>query len=185
MLGSIPAYTSLKTCYVHVWKLIICRGKLRQNEVEHFGSDCRERGHFLYCFHEQICSFELKNLLWLTRDFLPKIFIELNLNKEYKENKINTMCQFILARNINEIHGDGTISVSQCQRWNYNLKDDPRPGRSIELDVDIQQTLVEQHVILIVQELSKKLGFGRSTIHLHLCAIGKVRKSSQWTPHKL
>jgi len=44
----------------------------------------------------------------------------------------------------------GTISVSQCQRWfqkfragNYSLEDELRPERSVEIDEDVLQTLME------------------------------------------
>jgi len=84
------------------------------------------------------------------------------------------------ARNIKAIYGDRTISVSQCQRWfqkfragNYSLKDEPRPGRSVELDEDVLQILAEQNPIVTVEELTEKLGLGHSTIHRHLHAIGK------------
>jgi len=94
------------------------------------------------------------------------------------------------ARNIKAEYGDQTISVSQCQRWfqkfragNYNLEDEPRPGRSVELDEDVLQTLVEQNPIVTIEKLAEKLGFGHSTIHRHLRAIGKVSKLGQWVPH--
>jgi len=72
------------------------------------------------------------------------------------------------ARNIKTVYRDRTISVSQCQRWfqkfragNYSLEDEPRPGRSVELDV--LQILVEQNkypIVIIssvtVKELTEK-----------------------------
>ncbi|XP_036359491.1 histone-lysine N-methyltransferase SETMAR-like [Octopus sinensis] len=91
------------------------------------------------------------------------------------------------ARNINAIYGDRTLSVSQCQRWfqrfrtgNYSLEDDIRPGRSVKLDDEALQALVEENPHLSVQKLAEKLGFGHSTIHRHLRAIGKVNKLGQW-----
>ena len=90
----------------------------------------------------------------------------------YDFNKDNNATES--ARYINAVYGDGTISVSHCQRWfqkfragNYSLKDEPCPGRSVELDQDVLQTLVEQNPSVTVQELAEKLGLviGRSTIH--------------------
>jgi len=85
-------------------------------------------------------------------------------------NKDNNVIES--TRNIKAVYGDRTISVNQCQRWfqkfqagNYNLKDEP--GRSVELDEDVLQTLMEQNPIITIEELAKKLGFGHSTIHRH------------------
>jgi len=52
------------------------------------------------------------------------------------------------------------------------------------LDEDVLQTLVEQNPIVVpVEELAEKLGFGHSTIHRYLRAIGKVSKLGQWIPY--
>jgi len=105
----------------------------------------------------------------------------------YEFNKGNNATES--ARNIKAVYGDRTISVSQCQRWfqkfrvgNYSLKDEPRPGRSVELDENVLQTL-KQNSIVIVEELTEKLGFGHLTIHRHQRAIGKVSKLDQRVPH--
>jgi len=87
------------------------------------------------------------------------------------------------ARNIKAVYEDRTISVSQCQWWfqkfragNYN-SEEPYPGRSVELDEDVLQTL-EQNPIVTVEELVEKLGsfFGHSTIDT--CVPSE--KSANW-----
>jgi len=101
----------------------------------------------------------------------------------YEFNKGNNAMES--ARNIKAVYRDWIISLNQCQRWfqkfrvgNYNLEDEPRPRRSVELDV--LQTLMKQNPIVTVEELAEKLGFGHSIIHRHLRAIGKVSKLGQW-----
>jgi len=91
----------------------------------------------------------------------------------YEFNKGNNATES--ARNIKAVYGNRTISVSQCQRWfkkfragNYGLEDEPRLGRSVELDEDVLQILTKQNLVVTVEELAEKLGFGHSTIHRHL-----------------
>jgi len=50
----------------------------------------------------------------------------------------------------------------------YNLEDESHPGRSVELDEDVLQTLVEQNPIVIVEELVEKFEFDDSFVHRHL-----------------
>jgi len=87
----------------------------------------------------------------------------------YEFNKGNNATES--AKNIKAVYGARTISISQCQRWfragNYSLEDDPRPGRSVELDEDVLQTLMEQNLI-VTEKLTEKLGFDHSTIHQQL-----------------
>jgi len=46
----------------------------------------------------------------------------------------------------------------------YNLEDESHPGRSVELDEDVLQTLVKQNPIVIVEELVEKFEFCHSII---------------------
>lgn len=54
----------------------------------------------------------------------------------YEFSKVNNITES--ARNINAVYGDGTLSISQCQRryqkfraGNYSVKDEPYPERSV------------------------------------------------------
>jgi len=71
----------------------------------------------------------------VTKEYIRHILL-------YEFNKGNSAMES--ARNIKGVYGDQTISVNQCQRWfqkfragNYSLEDEPRPGRSVELDEDV------------------------------------------------
>lgn len=44
-------------------------------------------------------------------------------------------------------------------------KDEPHPGRSIEVDEDVLQTSMEQNPIVTVQKLAERFEFGLSTIY--------------------
>jgi len=118
-------------------------------------------------------SYFFKIITEVTKEYIRHILL-------YEFNKGNNATES--ARNIKAVYEDWTISVSQCQRWfqkfrvgNYSLEDKPRPGRSVELDEDLQ-ILVEQNPIVIVEELAEKLGFGQPFIDT--CVPSE--KSANW-----
>jgi len=121
-------------------------------------------------------SYFFKVIMKVTKEHILHILL-------YDFNKGNNATES--ARNIKAVYGDRRISVSHCQRWfqkfragNYRLEDEPRPERSVELDENVLQTLVEQNPIVTVEELAEKLGFDHLTIHRHLRHLVHVIKKT-------
>jgi len=66
---------------------------------------------------------------------------------------------------------------------NYSPEDESCPGKSVEFDEDVLQILVKRNLIVTVEKLAEKFGFGHSIIHRYLRTIGKVSKLHQWVSH--
>lgn len=119
---------------------------------------------------------------------MPKDNIRHILLYEYNKHNNATTA----TKNICQVYGKSSISVSQSQRWfkkfrsgNYSLQDDARSGRPMGFNEDVLKVTVEQNPSVTVKKLSKELHSPKSTIHRHLKSIGKVSRLSQWVPHDL
>ncbi|XP_014776864.1 histone-lysine N-methyltransferase SETMAR-like [Octopus bimaculoides] len=98
----------------------------------------------------------------------------------------------VTTRNINAVYGNRAINISQCQQLfqkfrdrKYSLEDEPRPGRSVELDENVLQAQVEQNTIVIIEELAEKLRFDqRVTEKDELVLYKNVKRRRQWVKNR-
>ena len=108
----------------------------------------------------------------------------------YKFQKVNNASKITL--DINEVHGNGSLDIWNCQRWfirfqagHLNLMDNECVGRPLKDDMAKLIDLVESEPTLTTHELAIKLNSSSSTIHRHLKTLGKVSKLGKWVPHEL
>lgn len=96
------------------------------------------------------------------------------------------------ANNICSTMGSGVLSIRTAQHWfdrfrngNYELDDQPRSGRPIEVDIDLLKQHIEQDPRLTTRALAALLECSHVTIEKHLADLGKSWKYGVWIPHEL
>lgn len=95
------------------------------------------------------------------------------------------------TKNICDTYPDA-LDVRKCQHWfakfrsgDFELSDDQRSGRPVELDNDLLRSAVEMDPRQTIEELSETLNSSWSTVQEHLKQIGKVNRVGVWVPHQL
>lgn len=87
------------------------------------------------------------------------------------------------------VHSDSDLEDSQYEPHiicgNYDLEDQPHTGRSIEINKERLQQLIEADPRLTTRELAAELGCVHGTIEKHLHELGKVSKYGVWIPPEL
>jgi histone-lysine N-methyltransferase SETMAR len=68
---------------------------------------------------------------------------------------------------------------------NLELDDLPRPGRPLELDVDLLKQLIEQDPRLTSRCLAEQLGCSHTAVEKHLNELGKTWRYGVWILHEL
>ena len=88
------------------------------------------------------------------------------------------------AEKICSVYGEGTITDQAVWNWfvkvrseDMSLKDEPRPGRSLDFDAEALKSLVECNARQSTRELADKLNTSQSAICHHLKKMGK---SASW-----
>ncbi|CAF1494942.1 unnamed protein product [Adineta ricciae] len=96
------------------------------------------------------------------------------------------------ANNICSTMGPGILSIRTAQHWfdrfhngNYELDDQLRCGRPIEVDIDLLKQQIEQDPRLTTRALAAVLGCSHSTVEKHLADLGKSWKYGVWIAHEL
>jgi [histone H3]-lysine36 N-dimethyltransferase SETMAR len=96
------------------------------------------------------------------------------------------------ANNICSTMGGDVLSIRMAQHWfnrfkngNLELDDLPRPGRPLEVDVDLLQQLIEQDPRLTSRCLAEQLGCSHTAVEKHLHGLGKTWRYGVWIPHEL
>jgi [histone H3]-lysine36 N-dimethyltransferase SETMAR len=96
------------------------------------------------------------------------------------------------ANKICSTMGPDVLSIRTAQLWfdrfrngNYELDDQPRSGRPLEVDIDQLKQLVEQDPRLTTRCLAEQLGCSHTTVEKHLADLGKRWKYGVWIPHEL
>ncbi|XGW10773.1 hypothetical protein V3C99_012348 [Haemonchus contortus] len=91
-----------------------------------------------------------------------------------------------IDRRLNEVYKKGAPARCTIYKWltkfasgDYSIEDGDRPGRSMELDLEVLQGQVEADPYQTTRELAVALG------ECGLKSIGKVRKLGRWVPHAL
>jgi histone-lysine N-methyltransferase SETMAR len=88
--------------------------------------------------------------------------------------------------------GQHAISLRTCQYWwnrfrggNFLLEDEHRAGRSMQINHDTLEKLLDVDARQTTRELADKLGCDQSTVDRALHSLGKVQKLGAWIPHQL
>ena len=68
---------------------------------------------------------------------------------------------------------------------NFSLDNAPQSGRSIEVDSDQIETLIENNQHYTMREIADILKISKSSIENHLHQPGYVNGFDVWVPHKL
>ena len=96
------------------------------------------------------------------------------------------------ANKICSTMGSGVLSIRTAQHWfdrfrggNYELDDQPRSGRPIEVDIDLLKQQIEQDPRLTTRCLAELLGCSHVSVEKHLADLGKTWKYGVWIPHEL
>lgn len=96
------------------------------------------------------------------------------------------------ARNINRAIGEGSVSYATASRWfdrfdekKYELEDEPRSGRPIEVDLERLEELIESDPRQTSRCLASTLGCSHTTIENQLHQLGFDSKLGVWVPHDL
>jgi len=95
------------------------------------------------------------------------------------------------TKNINEVYSNG-LNERTCRQWfgkfkngDFNLEDQPRSGRPVEVDNDRLNVLVESDPRQTLRELATIMECSHEAIRQHLQQLGKILKHGVWVPHKL
>jgi hypothetical protein len=91
-----------------------------------------------------------------------------------------------------DVEDEGAVNERTAQRWfkrfassNLSLENEQRPRRPRIWDSEATKEAAEQQPSTSTRRLSDTLGPSKSTIHLHLTALGKIYKSCRIVPHEL
>lgn len=94
-------------------------------------------------------------------------------------------------RNICEVYGEGTVDDRTCQRWfkrfrsgNFNLEDEPRPGRAVSFDNDLLKAIVKENPSFSIEEIANEMNTSWSSVQKHLKEIGMVSQLGKWVPDR-
>lgn len=102
------------------------------------------------------------------------------------------MCASEATKIIAEIEGPDEIKESTTRRWfakfnsgDLSLERKEGSGRPSTIEDDALQTHVECDPSLSTRQLADRLHSSKSTIHRHLCSMGKKYRAPQIDPYEL
>ena len=124
---------------------------------------------------------------------------ELKMNLSRREIRVLLLHEFRpghkateAVNNICSTMGEDVLSILTAQHWSNRFKNDnlelddlPRPGRSLEVDVDHIKQLTEQDPRLTSRCLAAQLGCSHTALDKHLNEFGKTRRYGVWISHEL
>lgn len=90
------------------------------------------------------------------------------------------------------VYGDVCLSERQCQNWfarfrsgNFDVNDEPRPGRPIVEKVDEILLKIEVDRHISSRDIAMELNIDHKTVLKHLHKNGYQKKLDIWVPHEL
>ena len=108
----------------------------------------------------------------------------------FKKGKSTTGMQ--KKKKICAVWGEGAVTDQTCQKWFVNfpagdisLNDAPWQGRSIEVDSDHIDTLIEGNQCYTTQERANALKISKSSVENHRHQLGYINHFDVWVPDKL
>ena len=88
--------------------------------------------------------------------------------------------------------GEGVATDQTCQKWfeefyagDFSLDDAPQSGRSVDVDSNQIETLIENNHHYARREIANILKISKSSVENHLHQLGCVNHFDVWVPHKL
>jgi biotin operon repressor len=88
--------------------------------------------------------------------------------------------------------GEDVLSIRTAEHWfncfkngNLELDDQARPGRPLEVNVDLLKQLIKQDPRLTSWCLAEQLGCSHTAVEKHLNELGKTWRHGVWIPHEL
>ena len=105
----------------------------------------------------------------------------------FKKSKNATEMQ----KKICAVYGEGAVTARMCQKWfeefragDFSLDDAPRLGRSVEVESDQIETVIESNQRYTTREIADILNISKSSIENHLHQLGYVNRFDVCVPHK-
>jgi [histone H3]-lysine36 N-dimethyltransferase SETMAR len=94
--------------------------------------------------------------------------------------------------NIHTTMGEDVICYNTAKHWfarfkegNYDLEDEPHPGKATQLDLDILKELIENEPRTSTRQLAERFECSHAAIEYQLHKLGKKWKYGVWIPHEL
>ena len=107
---------------------------------------------------------------------------------EFKKNQSEKAC----LTNINTVFGEGTVAKTCVNKYyqrfaagNFDLEDEERSGRPVEVDNEVLQQMIFDTPSIIVEDLAEALDVSEQTVRNHLKQLGYTCKLDKWVPHDL
>ncbi|CAF3763493.1 unnamed protein product [Rotaria socialis] len=124
---------------------------------------------------------------------------ELKTDLSRREIRVLLLHEFRLGRkateaanNICSTMGEDILSIRTAQHWfnrfkngNLELDDLHRPGKPLQVDVDLLKQLIEQDLRLTSRCLAEQLGCSHTAVEKHPNELGKKWRYGVWIPHEL
>ncbi|CAK9834554.1 Histone-lysine N-methyltransferase SETMAR [Anthophora retusa] len=120
---------------------------------------------------------------------------------EVNKEKIRYILQFCFdqgknaaqaAKIVNEVYGPDTVTENNAQFWfrrfrsgNFDVKDAPRSGRPVTVNVDKIAEKVNENRHMTSVEIAKELNISHTSVLDHLRKAGYTKKLDVWVPHEL
>ncbi|KOC61836.1 Histone-lysine N-methyltransferase SETMAR [Habropoda laboriosa] len=96
------------------------------------------------------------------------------------------------ARDICAVYGEGAMAertardcYAKFKNGNFDLKDAPGSGRSVEFDEERLNQLLHENSRQTTREPAEKMECSHTAIEKHLHSMGNVQKCGAWAPHAL
>ena len=97
-----------------------------------------------------------------------------------------------MHKKICAVYGEGVVTDQTCQKWfskfragDFLLDNAPQSGRSVEVDSDQIETIIENNQRYTTQEIAEILKIPKSSVENHLHQLGYVNRFNIWVSHKL
>ena len=94
-------------------------------------------------------------------------------------------------KKLRAIYGDEALKVRQCQNWfdkfrsgDFSLEDEKRSGRTVEVDDDLIEAIIDSDRHSTTREIAEKLRVSRTCIENRLKQLGYVQKLDTWVPQE-
>ena len=86
---------------------------------------------------------------------------------------------------------EGAVTDQMCQRsfvkfsaGDFSLDHVPQSGRSVEVDINQIETLIENNQCYTTQERDNVLKISKSSTETHLHQLGSVHRFAVWVSHR-
>ena len=90
------------------------------------------------------------------------------------------------------MYGEGAVTDQMCQKWfakfcagDFLLDDVPQLARSVEVDGNQIETLIENNQHYTTWEIADVFKISKSSVENHLHQLGYVNRFDFWVPHNL